>query len=150
MPNYDTISDGRANEESSSISADMTRHRRTRGHHQKDGHHGQASMVSSVINLLNTSMSSPGCGTSRKAQRKSRAAAQDILTPSALQSSALALWRCPLPFHISESFREYSLLYGRHSLLPLASTYSHDAHDISTAARRPSSPYPSSHTRTLL
>ncbi|KAK6208100.1 hypothetical protein LQW54_007147 [Pestalotiopsis sp. IQ-011] len=54
MPNYDTISDGRANEESSSSSADMTRHRRTRGHHQKDGHHGQASMVSSVINLLNT------------------------------------------------------------------------------------------------
>ncbi|KAK6072304.1 transmembrane amino acid transporter [Seiridium cupressi] len=55
MPSYDTISDGRADEGSSSTTADMTRYRKSRGHHQKDGGHGgQAGMPSSIINLLNT------------------------------------------------------------------------------------------------
>ncbi|KAH8662376.1 transmembrane amino acid transporter protein-domain-containing protein [Xylariales sp. PMI_506] len=58
MPNYSTISDGHAVAEPSSSSDDMTRHsRRARGqhHHSKDGGGGgQASMVSSIINLLNT------------------------------------------------------------------------------------------------
>ncbi|KAI1408285.1 transmembrane amino acid transporter protein-domain-containing protein [Hypoxylon sp. FL1857] len=48
MPNYSTISG-----EGSSPAGDMTRQRRVRGR-QKEGGGGQATMVSSVINLLNT------------------------------------------------------------------------------------------------
>ncbi|KAK8075396.1 hypothetical protein PG997_010059 [Apiospora hydei] len=59
MPNYSSISDGRAAASSttaSSTSGDMTMSRtRSRRGNQKDaGHNGQATTVSSVINLLNT------------------------------------------------------------------------------------------------
>ncbi|KAK8122932.1 amino acid transporter [Apiospora sp. TS-2023a] len=58
MPNYSSISDGRAADSTtaSSTSGDMTMSRtRSRRGNQKDaGHNGQATTVSSVINLLNT------------------------------------------------------------------------------------------------
>ncbi|KAI1804828.1 transmembrane amino acid transporter protein-domain-containing protein [Daldinia bambusicola] len=49
MPNYSTISSG----ESSASAGDMTRQKRARGR-PKDTGGGQATMISSVINLLNT------------------------------------------------------------------------------------------------
>ncbi|KAI0376046.1 transmembrane amino acid transporter protein-domain-containing protein [Hypomontagnella monticulosa] len=49
MPDYSTISSG----EGSASVGDMTRHKRARGR-QKEAGGGQATMVSSVINLLNT------------------------------------------------------------------------------------------------
>ncbi|KAH9895330.1 transmembrane amino acid transporter protein-domain-containing protein [Xylariomycetidae sp. FL2044] len=51
MPGYSSIpNEGRA----STPSGDMTRQRRARGHQKDGGGGGQASMISSVINLLNT------------------------------------------------------------------------------------------------
>lgn len=56
MPNYSTIPD-RADPDTSESPANMTRPRRHTG---KDlGHHGEASMVSSIVNLLNTSSYPP-------------------------------------------------------------------------------------------
>ncbi|KAK8061720.1 amino acid transporter [Apiospora phragmitis] len=58
MPNYSSISDGRAaaSTTASSTSGDVTMSRtRSRRGNQKDaGHNGQATTVSSVVNLLNT------------------------------------------------------------------------------------------------
>ncbi|KAJ1335791.1 Transmembrane amino acid transporter protein [Microdochium nivale] len=54
MPNYSSISDAHSGAPTSSPSPDMTRTRRTRNH-QKDGAHpGSATMISCVVNLLNT------------------------------------------------------------------------------------------------
>ncbi|ORY54711.1 vacuolar amino acid transporter 5 [Pseudomassariella vexata] len=54
MPNYATISDGHPAASGSGSAGDMTRHRRGRGHQRDGGQGGQASTVSSIINLLNT------------------------------------------------------------------------------------------------
>ncbi|CAJ2504179.1 Uu.00g115730.m01.CDS01 [Anthostomella pinea] len=55
MLNYSSVSnEGSSSNTGGGTSGDMTRHRRVRGHQKDGGGGGQASMISSVINLLNT------------------------------------------------------------------------------------------------
>ncbi|KAH7037264.1 transmembrane amino acid transporter protein-domain-containing protein [Microdochium trichocladiopsis] len=53
MPNYSSISDAQPGAPAPSSSPDMTRARRVRNH-QKDAHIGSATMISCIVNLLNT------------------------------------------------------------------------------------------------
>ncbi|RYP41973.1 hypothetical protein DL767_000604 [Monosporascus sp. MG133] len=54
MTNYSTISHGHDSDASSGNSGDMTRQRRGRGYLKDGGGGGQASMISSIVNLVNT------------------------------------------------------------------------------------------------
>ena len=137
MPNYSTITDGSASGSPSSQPDDMpARSRRGRGH-KDGGGGGQASMLSSNINLLNTSKSSisvnrPGT----------------LPLTGLKQSSEQAPLRCQRLSPISVSYSASSSYSGLDSHRLLDCTCNPDVPDISTEDRLRSSLCRKSPTRT--